>query len=48
MNNLNISIDDVSPHPKSSTKVLERCFELIEFLTILNLPFLFRLLTGEQ
>lgn len=30
MNNLNISIDDVSPHPKSSTKVLERCFELIE------------------
>jgi len=30
VNNLNISIDDVSPHPQSSTKVLERCFELIE------------------
>jgi len=30
MFNLNISIDDVSPHPLSSTKVLERCFELIE------------------
>jgi predicted deacetylase len=28
--NLNISIDDVSPHPKSSTKVLERCFSLIQ------------------
>jgi len=27
---LNISIDDVSPHPRSSTKVLERCFELID------------------
>ena len=27
---VNISIDDVSPHPKSSTKVLDRCFELIE------------------
>ena len=27
--NLNISIDDVSPHPQSSTKVLERCFSLI-------------------
>jgi len=29
MNRVNISIDDVSPHPQSSTKVLDRCFELI-------------------
>ena len=29
MNNINISIDDVSPHPHSSIKVLDRCFELI-------------------
>ena len=28
--NLNISIDDVSPHPLSSTKVLEQCYYLIE------------------
>ena len=27
---VNISIDDVSPHPRSSTKVLDRCYELIE------------------
>lgn len=27
---INISIDDVSPHPMSSVKVLDRCFELIE------------------
>lgn len=27
---LNISIDDVSPHPLSSIKVLDRCFDLIE------------------
>lgn len=27
---LNISIDDVSPHPQSSIKVLDRCFELID------------------
>ena len=27
---LNISIDDVSPHPLSSIKVLERCHEMIE------------------
>lgn len=27
---VNISIDDVSPHPKSSTKVLESCYELIK------------------
>jgi len=26
---VNISIDDVSPHPKSSVKVLQRCMELI-------------------
>lgn len=30
MKYLNISIDDVSPHPKASTKVLSRCFELID------------------
>ena len=29
MNKINISIDDVSPHPQSSIKVLDRCFELI-------------------
>jgi len=28
---INISIDDVSPHPKSSVKVLDRCFELLDF-----------------
>jgi len=27
---INISIDDVTPHPQSSIKVLDRCFELIE------------------
>ena len=27
---VNVSIDDVSPHPMSSAKVLNRCFELIE------------------
>jgi predicted deacetylase len=27
---VNISIDDVSPHPASSTKVLDRCFELLQ------------------
>lgn len=26
---INISIDDVSPHPLSSVKVLDRCFEII-------------------
>lgn len=30
MNNINISIDDISPHPLSSIKVLDRCFELID------------------
>jgi len=29
-NLVNISIDDVSPHPKSSIKVVDRCFELIK------------------
>ena len=29
-NRINISIDDVSPHPMASVKVLDRCFELIE------------------
>lgn len=28
--NINISIDDVSPHPLSSVKVLDQCFELIK------------------
>jgi len=27
---VNISIDDITPHPHSSTKVLDRCFELID------------------
>ena len=27
---VNISIDDVSPHPMSSVKVLDRCYEVIE------------------
>jgi len=27
---LNISIDDVSPHPQSSIKVIDRCYELID------------------
>lgn len=27
---VNISIDDISPHPKSSVKVLDRCYELID------------------
>ena len=27
---INISIDDVSPHPLSSVKVLDRCYELIQ------------------
>ncbi len=26
---VNISIDDISPHPKASIKVLDRCYELI-------------------
>jgi hypothetical protein len=30
MTRLSISIDDITPHPKSSTRVLDRCFELIE------------------
>lgn len=29
MNLVNISIDDVSPHPRSSIKVLEKCYDLI-------------------
>ena len=28
--NINISIDDVSPHTKSSTKVLDQCYKLID------------------
>jgi hypothetical protein len=30
MTRFSISIDDITPHPKSSTRVLDRCFELIE------------------
>ena len=30
MFNVNVSVDDVSPHTLSSTKVLERCYELID------------------
>ena len=30
MYKVNISIDDVSPHPLSSVKVLERCYEIIK------------------
>lgn len=30
MYKVNISIDDVTPHPHSSIKVLDRCFELID------------------
>tara|TARA_R100000008_G_scaffold85756_1_gene76547 strand:+ start:902 stop:1624 length:723 start_codon:yes stop_codon:yes gene_type:complete len=29
---INISIDDVSPHPQSSTLVLDRCYELIDVM----------------
>ena len=29
-NRVNISIDDISPHPQSSAKVLHRCFDLIK------------------
>jgi predicted deacetylase len=29
-NKLNISIDDVSPHPRSSTAVLKQCYKIIE------------------
>jgi len=35
MYKINISIDDVSPHPRSSVKVIDRCFDLIrEFKNI--------------
>jgi len=27
---VNVSIDDVTPHPRSSVKVIDRCFELID------------------
>lgn len=30
MHKINISIDDVSPHPMSSTKILDRCYSIIE------------------
>ena len=30
MNKVNISIDDISPHPHSSVAVLDRCYELID------------------
>tara|TARA_R110000824_G_scaffold173896_3_gene352012 strand:+ start:503 stop:1216 length:714 start_codon:yes stop_codon:yes gene_type:complete len=28
--NVNVSIDDVSPHPRSSTKVVDQCYRLID------------------
>jgi uncharacterized protein DUF2334 len=30
LNRINISIDDISPHPRSSTRVLKQCFRVIE------------------
>ena len=30
MRKLNISIDDVSPHPRSSTRVLDKCYRILE------------------
>lgn len=30
MKKINISIDDISPHPRSSVKVLEQCYKLIK------------------
>lgn len=30
---VNISIDDISPHPKSSIKVLDRCFKMVDKFT---------------
>ena len=30
MSKINISIDDISPHPKSSIKVLDRCYEILD------------------
>ena len=27
---INISIDDISPHPRSSLKILKQCYELIK------------------
>jgi len=27
---INISIDDISPHPRSNTEVLDRCFEILK------------------
>ena len=30
MYRVNISIDDITPHPHSSLRVLDRCFELID------------------
>ena len=29
MKSINISIDDISPHPRSNTKVLNKCYQLI-------------------
>lgn len=31
MKKINISIDDVSPHPSSSTLVLKQCFEILKY-----------------
>lgn len=30
MQKLNISIDDVTPHPRSSTRVLEKCYRILD------------------
>lgn len=38
MAQINISIDDVSPHPLSSTKVLDQCYRLIESFLDEGLP----------
>lgn len=37
MNYINISIDDVTPHPQSSVRVLDRCYNLIK--TFPNIKF---------
>jgi hypothetical protein len=51
MYKVNISIDDISPHPQSSTKVLDRCFELInvfpEIKFSLFIPFQYWRTVGE-
>jgi len=52
MYRVNISIDDVSPHPKSSTKVLDVCWKLIdvfkEIKFTLFVPIAYRLIGEEE